>query len=348
MSTRIDLGPVLPIFKGDWVSGTAYERLNIVRHNSAAWVCNIDLIPNDDVELPPSRDNSNWVILAIDTSAVSSVNGQTGDIIINTVDTPSDDSNILSITNIEWVRDKINEAIESVSNDTTTSLAAITEALNNKVSKDGDEMTGDLISTAFTQQLADIDTTATPEQSIYDRPIRFVDKNGQLFAMLQPVQWNNGGNALRLIVAKKDGTQGVPITIEQKPDGTMAFTSNGKSVVTSVNSKDAAADGSVRTWAINKGAVDPDTLIEAGTYFVQHSDTGTLPSGINGFITVECIDTNSTIRQVFYRTGTVGSNDHNIYTRTRNAAGTWGAWNKIFTEKDGKLTFHNGTQFWIA
>lgn len=112
MANQIDLGPVLPIFKGDWVSGTVYERLNIVRHNSAAWVCNVNLIPNEDVALPPGTANStgkqNWVVLAIDTSAVASVNGATGHVKIDSLEeSPILGDNSLRIATTAWVNDKL-------------------------------------------------------------------------------------------------------------------------------------------------------------------------------------------------------------------------------------------------
>ena len=143
MSKQIDLGPVLPILKGNWVSGTAYERLNIVRHNSAAWVCNVNVIPDADVNDAPSSENANWVVLAEDTSAVASVNGQTGHVTINIIETPSDDSNDESIANTEWVRDRIDEAVGAVSDDTTVALAGISASLDNKLDKSGGTMTGD-------------------------------------------------------------------------------------------------------------------------------------------------------------------------------------------------------------
>ena len=33
-----DLGPVCPIYKGDWSAKATYETLNMVRHGTALWV----------------------------------------------------------------------------------------------------------------------------------------------------------------------------------------------------------------------------------------------------------------------------------------------------------------------
>ena len=180
MSKQIDLGPVLPILKGDWVSGTAYERLNIVRYNSAAWVCNVNVIPTDDIELPPGTANDagkqNWVVLAEDTSAVASVNGATGHVIINTVETPSNDSNNESIANTAWVRDRIDEAVGAVSDDTTVALAGISASLDNKLDKSGGTMTGALRINANNNMVVYTDDTI----------------NGYKYILMQAGDWDAG------------------------------------------------------------------------------------------------------------------------------------------------------------
>ena len=76
MATQIDLGAVVPIGKGDWDIGTTYERANIVRHNSVAWICKVDT----SLGVEPTEDSSDWYLLVKDTSSVTSVNGQRGDI----------------------------------------------------------------------------------------------------------------------------------------------------------------------------------------------------------------------------------------------------------------------------
>ena len=76
MATQIDLGAVVPIGKGDWNEGTTYERANIVRHNSVAWICKVD----SSIGVEPTEDSSDWYLLVKDTSSVTSVNGQRGDV----------------------------------------------------------------------------------------------------------------------------------------------------------------------------------------------------------------------------------------------------------------------------
>lgn len=104
MATQIDLGAVVPIGKGDWDIGTTYERANIVRHNSVAWVCKVE----SSTGVEPTENSSDWYLLAKDTSSVTSVNGQRGDVVldidISTVETPSFDDNSKKPINSEWIR----------------------------------------------------------------------------------------------------------------------------------------------------------------------------------------------------------------------------------------------------
>ena len=119
MATQIDLGAVVPIGKGDWNIDTTYERTNIVRHNSAAWVCKVDT----SIGVEPTEDSSDWYLLTKDTSSVTSVNGQKGDVTINieTVETPEENDSSNKIVNIEWVNNKITPIKSELSS--TTSIA---------------------------------------------------------------------------------------------------------------------------------------------------------------------------------------------------------------------------------
>ena len=82
MSTQIDLGPVLSIPRGDWEASTTYERLNLVRYNSATWICNVDT----SIGVEPSEDSADWFLQVKDTSSVSSVNGMRGDVTVSLFD----------------------------------------------------------------------------------------------------------------------------------------------------------------------------------------------------------------------------------------------------------------------
>lgn len=109
MATQIDLGAVVPIGKGDWNSSTTYERANIVRHNSTAWVCKV--ATSTGVE--PSEGSSDWYLLVRDVSSVTSVNGMRGDVIVDTVTTPNANDNSTKIANTEWVREYTKDIVKA-------------------------------------------------------------------------------------------------------------------------------------------------------------------------------------------------------------------------------------------
>ena len=69
MSLVIDLGPVMPVPRGDWSATETYERNNLVRHASAAWICNTDV----SVGIEPNGNSDAWYKLVADTSSVSSI-----------------------------------------------------------------------------------------------------------------------------------------------------------------------------------------------------------------------------------------------------------------------------------
>ena len=106
MATQIDLGAVVPIGKGDWNPNTTYERANIVRHNSVAWVCKVAT----SLGVEPTEGSSDWYLLVKDTSSVTSINGMRGDVTIDSVlENPSIDDNSLKIASTAWTNTKISQ-----------------------------------------------------------------------------------------------------------------------------------------------------------------------------------------------------------------------------------------------
>lgn len=105
MSTQIDLGPVLSVPKGDWNADTTYERLNMVRHNFAAWICNV--ATSKGVE--PTEDSADWYLQVKDISSVTSVNGMKGDVVVETAETPPTDDSSTRIATTEWVTGKLGD-----------------------------------------------------------------------------------------------------------------------------------------------------------------------------------------------------------------------------------------------
>lgn len=100
-------------------------------------------------------------------------------------------------------------------------------------------------------------------------------------------------------------------------------------------------------WLYNRGLAettvyanyDPDTLVKTGYYQIRN-DKGKLPSGTNGCLLV--YSTGAVVRQIFFRQGTIDSNDHNIYTRQLGGfvdglPTTFGDWVQILTGKGGTI-----------
>lgn len=76
---------------------------------------------------------------------------------------------------------------------------------------------------------------------------------------------------------------------------------------------------------VNKSAVDLNTLVEPGFYFVSSGTTAlNFPIGVNGHLLV-MNDGNGRVRQLFMRLGTADSNNFQTYTRTCHTS-TWSKW----------------------
>ena len=134
MATQIDLGAVVPIGKGDWNPSTTYERANIVRHNSVAWICKVAT----SLGVEPTETSSDWYLLVKDTSSVTSINGMRGDVNINSIsENPNIDDNSLKIASTSWVKTKVDNAtnelntqVSQVSSKASTALQTANSASN--------------------------------------------------------------------------------------------------------------------------------------------------------------------------------------------------------------------------
>lgn len=72
-----DLGPVCPIYKGDWSAKATYETLNMVRHGTALWVMTAKTYT---VGSTPSDSSAFWKKAAQDgTAGAKGDKGDTGD-----------------------------------------------------------------------------------------------------------------------------------------------------------------------------------------------------------------------------------------------------------------------------
>lgn len=240
MANIIDLGPVMLIPKGVWDAEITYERLNVVRHGSAAWICKVET----STGVEPSEDSTDWLILVKDISSVTSVNGQRGDVIINTVETPASDDDSTHIATTEWVTDKIEalgtdtistdvEALKrSMLNVEGTANTAVNTA-NGKVSKAGDTMTGALVNTEspynFIVQSLEQDKTTAPSANVF-AGIEFRDKNNERITWMGTRQSPDGLFIFEIQALAGGGT----LTIQSDGSVTMAgrtlvaFTTNNR------------------------------------------------------------------------------------------------------------------------
>lgn len=80
-----------------------------------------------------------------------------------------------------------------------------------------------------------------------------------------------------------------------------------------------------------------DNIDANGIYLITQSTQAlNLPPGsVNGILwVINCADPPSPfVKQIYFRRGTLNSNDHNMFMRSRGA-GTWSTWAKVLTTKD--------------
>lgn len=81
-----------------------------------------------------------------------------------------------------------------------------------------------------------------------------------------------------------------------------------------------------------------DNYIYPGVYTFGADYTPTnIPDGVNGWLVVfrwVTSDANATVKQLWFRLGTIGSNDYEIYVRTKIGNSTFGAWSKVYTSSN--------------
>ena len=105
---------------------------------------------------------------------------------------------------------------------------------------------------------------------------------------------------------------------------------------TAANSAQTTANNAMpKPTAITAG-LDMDKLTETAAYVCTGSTTpANAPCG-NGFWFV--YRHSQYVKPVWYRVGTPGNNDHNIYVRTSTDVGsTWSEWRNVITDKGGDI-----------
>jgi hypothetical protein len=93
---------------------------------------------------------------------------------------------------------------------------------------------------------------------------------------------------------------------------------------------------------VTEAGTNLNDYTKPGWYYFESSYTPTnIPAGSNGWLQV--IDTpdhvNSWIKQIWYRSGTPGTNDQQTFVRTKLNNNAWGAWAQYYTTRDFTMDF---------
>ena len=101
-------------------------------------------------------------------------------------------------------------------------------------------------------------------------------------------------------------------------------------------------DGSaflLKTQIVSTENTDLNNYIEDGTYYFSTNYTPlNVPSTcVNGWLRVMKGNSNSVIKQVWYRHGTVNANDFETYVRTKIGTSGWSNWKRYITNDDAIL-----------
>ena len=115
---------------------------------------------------------------------------------------------------------------------------------------------------------------------------------------------------------------------------------NNKEILTQNYANDITVGGKINnthigTVIVSTANTDLNNYTDNGYYFFSASVTPTnIPAGVNGWLEVIKSSASNTVKQIWYRFGTVNSNDYQTFIRTC-IAGTWGNWVRLATmEKD--------------
>ena len=239
---------------------------------------------------------------------------------------------------------------------TADSIASLTSDM---VHKTGDEkITGKKTFTSIA-----IEGSASPELKIINTDIhaginpdsteyhvvRFEDADGTSLGVLAHQSYTSGGARSYLTCTSRVGGTSGTLDIRAPADGTDPYALAPSTPEDSINNEIVTADwlaahGGLASYAKDAGEADANTILSPGIYWLKSTSTN-IPSGTNGLLQVFVLK-GLILRQVFWRQGTVSSNDHNIWTRqiklyTSGGIEEIGEWVRIITDKDS-LTVRPG------
>ena len=215
---------------------------------------------------------------------------------------------------------------------------------DNKVNKSGDTMTGRL------------------DISMSSPRVRFLTTNGDIKA---GVWFNESSHCLELLshasnsttASRKYASFRLPriddISIDNNSDYVYHILTDKNTITVAQGGTGATTAAAARTnlgiTPANIGAVeykalssgyDLDNLMTAGLYYAGGTPVHAPQNAVNGFVLV--IGNGSAFKQVWFRLGTIGTNDYRTYIRTHNSDG-WGDWYQVITSMGGSITGGNLT-----
>ena len=123
-------------------------------------------------------------------------------------------------------------------------------------------------------------------------------------------------------------------------DGTITVNDDSHNhVISNVDGLQSALDGKSSTshkhyaTTVTATGKNLDDYTDAGIYtFAQAYAPTNVPAGTNGWLVViPWTNDSATIKQIWFRHGTVGSNDFETYVRTKVGTNAWGSWSKYYT-----------------
>lgn len=105
---------------------------------------------------------------------------------------------------------------------------------------------------------------------------------------------------------------------------------------------DNPLEGATGVTVVTEAGTNLNDYTKPGWYYFESSYTPTnIPAGSNGWLQV--VDTpdhvNSWIKQIWYRSGTPGTNDQQTFVRTKLNNNAWGAWAQYYTTRDFTMDF---------
>ena len=189
-----------------------------------------------------------------------------------------------------------------------------------------------------------LDTTENSTTNKYVGGYELVDKNNNRIGILRGGLTSADESFMHVLAVQPGGNAESYVTVKCPRSGqpyatapTTPADSKGNQIVTA---DWLAAHGGLASYAKDVGSADANTILSPGIYWLRSTSTN-IPSGTNGILQVFVLK-NLILRQVFWRQGTLNSNDHNIWTRQIELTDSGGIeeigdWIQMLTSKGGTI-----------